>query len=161
MPMRIVHVITRLILGGAQENTVLCCEDLDAPHGDEVLLVTGPPLGPEGSLLERARAGGVPLEIIDSLRRPIHPWRDPASYRQRSSRRFAASGPRWCTPTAPKAGMLGRAAAWSLGVPAVDPHRPRRAVPCRSRAGGRGGFSRPANAGPPAAAMPWSAWPTP
>ena len=76
MPMRIAHVITRLILGGAQENTVLCCEDLIRRHGDDVLLITGPPLGPEGSLLDRARAGGVPLEIIPALRRPIHPWRD-------------------------------------------------------------------------------------
>ena len=80
--MRIVHIITRLIIGGAQENTVLCCEDLIRDYGDEVLLVTGPPLGPEGSLLERARAGGVPLEIIPHLRRPIHPWRDLLSYRR-------------------------------------------------------------------------------
>ena len=54
--MRIAHVITRLILGGAQENTVLCCEDLLRQYGDDVLLITGPPLGPEGSLIERARA---------------------------------------------------------------------------------------------------------
>ena len=116
--MRIVHVITRLILGGAQENTVLCCEDLLRRHGDEVLLVTGPPLGPEGSLLERARAGGVPLEIIDSLRRPIHPWRDPASYWQLKAalRRFRAEV---VHTHSGKAGLLGRAAAWSLGVPAV------------------------------------------
>ena len=26
--MRIAHIITRLILGGVQENVVLCCEDL-------------------------------------------------------------------------------------------------------------------------------------
>ena len=67
--MRIAHVITRMILGGAQENTLLCCEDLIRRHGDDVLLVTGPPLGPEGSLLDRARAGGVPVEIIPALRR--------------------------------------------------------------------------------------------
>ena len=70
--MRIAHVITRLILGGAQENTVLCCEDLLRTYGDQVLLVTGPPLGPEGSLLQRARAGGVPVEIVPQLRRVIH-----------------------------------------------------------------------------------------
>ncbi len=116
--MRIVHVITRLILGGAQENTVLCCEDLLRRHGDEVLLATGPPLGPEGSLLERARAGGVPMEIIDCLRRPIHPWRDPASYWQLKTtlRRFR---PEVVHTHSGKAGLLGRAAAWSLRVPAV------------------------------------------
>jgi glycosyltransferase involved in cell wall biosynthesis len=116
--MRIAHIITRLILGGAQENTVLCCEDLLRDYGDEVLLVTGPPLGPEGSLLERARAGGVPLEIIDPLRRPIHPWRDLVSYRQIKDtlRRFR---PEVVHTHSAKGGMLGRAAAWSLGVPAV------------------------------------------
>src|SRR3989337_780803 len=116
--MRIAHVITRLILGGAQENTVLCCEDLMREYGDDVLLITGPPLGPEGSLLERARAGGVPVKIIDELRRPIHPWRDLMSYRriQEPLRRFQ---PEVVHTHSAKGGMLGRAAAWSLGVPAV------------------------------------------
>ena len=31
--MRVAHVITRLILGGAQENTILCCHDLIDPIG--------------------------------------------------------------------------------------------------------------------------------
>jgi glycosyltransferase involved in cell wall biosynthesis len=117
-PMRIAHVITRLILGGAQENTVLCCEDLIREYGDDVLLITGPPLGPEGSLLERARAGGVPLEIIDPLGRPIHPWRDWKSYWQLKAalRRFR---PDVVHTHSAKGGMLGRAAAWSLGAPAV------------------------------------------
>jgi glycosyltransferase involved in cell wall biosynthesis len=116
--MRIVHVITRLIIGGAQENTVLCCEDLMRQYGDDVLLITGPPLGPEGSLLQRARAGGVPLEIIPELQRPIHPWRDLVSYRK------VKETIRWFRPDvvhthSAKGGMFGRAAAWSLGVPAV------------------------------------------
>jgi glycosyltransferase involved in cell wall biosynthesis len=116
--MRIAHVITRMIVGGAQENTLLCCEDLIRRHGEEVLLITGPPLGPEGSLLDRARAGGVPLEIIPSLRRSIHPWRDAVSYRElkKSLRRFR---PDVVHTHSAKGGMLGRAAAWSLGVPAV------------------------------------------
>jgi glycosyltransferase involved in cell wall biosynthesis len=116
--MRIAHVITRLIIGGAQENTVLCCEDLMRRHGDEVLLVTGPPLGPEGSLLERARAGGVPLEIIPQLRRPIHPWRDLLSYR-RLKEVLGRFRPDVVHTHSAKGGLLGRAAAWSLGVPAV------------------------------------------
>jgi glycosyltransferase involved in cell wall biosynthesis len=115
--MRIAHIITRLILGGAQENTVLCCEDLIRRHGDDVLLITGPPLGPEGSLLERARAGGIPVEIIPALRRPIHPWRDLISYQQikQSLRRYQ---PDVVHTHSAKGGMLGRPAAWSLGVPA-------------------------------------------
>ncbi|MGA9925639.1 MAG: hypothetical protein WBQ29_19755, partial [Isosphaeraceae bacterium] len=48
--MRIVHVITRLILGGAQENTLLTVEDLQHQYHDEVTLITGPAEGPEGDL---------------------------------------------------------------------------------------------------------------
>mgnify|MGYP005851102877 FL=1 len=116
--MRIAHVITRLILGGAQENTLLSCEDLMRMYGDEVLLVTGPPLGPEGSLLERARAGGVPVELISALRRSIHPWRDFLAYRGilRALGRFR---PDVVHTHSAKAGILGRLAAKRLRVPAV------------------------------------------
>ena len=116
--MRIAHIITRLILGGAQENVVLCCEDLLREYGDEVLLITGPALGPEGSLIDRARAGGIPMKIIPSLQRAIHPWRDLAAYRAigRVIREFR---PDVVHTHSAKGGMLGRAAAWRLGVPAV------------------------------------------
>ena len=116
--MRIAHVITRLILGGAQENTLLSCEDLMRIYGDDVLLVTGPPLGPEGSLLERGRAGGVPIEVIPQLRRSIHPWRDWASYR-RLKRTLRDFRPDVVHTHSAKAGILGRAAATAVCVPAI------------------------------------------
>ncbi len=116
--MRIAHVITRLILGGAQENTLLCCEDLMRIYGDEVLLVSGPPRGPEGSLLERARAGGVRLELIDCLRRPIHPYRDLASY-AKLRRVLHDFRPDVVHTHSAKGGMLGRAAASALGIPVI------------------------------------------
>ena len=116
--MRIAHVITRLILGGAQENTLLTCEGLLRDYGDDVLLVTGPPLGPEGSLLDRAKANQVPLVIVPSLRRPIRPWRDWTSYRalKKILREFQ---PDVVHTHSAKGGVLGRAAAASLGVPAI------------------------------------------
>ncbi len=116
--MRIAHIITRLILGGAQENVVLCCEDLRRDYGDDVLLITGPALGPEGSLLDRARAGGVPLAILPSLRRAIHPWRDLVAYRaiRKTLREFR---PDVVHTHSAKGGILGRAAAWQMGVPAI------------------------------------------
>jgi glycosyltransferase involved in cell wall biosynthesis len=116
--MRIAHVITRLILGGAQENTLLCCEDLVRDYGDDVLLITGPPLGPEGSLVERARDAHVPLTIIPSLRRAINPWRDFRSYRQ-IRRVLKDYRPEVVHTHSAKGGILGRAAAWSLGIPAI------------------------------------------
>ncbi len=116
--MRIAHLITRLILGGAQENTLLCCEDLLRIHGDDVLLLTGPPLGPEGSLLARAERNGVPVEILPSLGREIHPLRDLKSYFQikRAIRRFE---PEIVHTHSGKAGFLGRVAAQDLRVPAI------------------------------------------
>ncbi|HOM17674.1 MAG TPA: glycosyltransferase family 4 protein, partial [Thermoguttaceae bacterium] len=116
--MRVVHIITRLILGGAQENTLLTCEDLLRQYGDQVLLVTGPPEGPEGSLVERARAGGVPMLLLPSLCRPIHPWRDVVSYLalRQIIRRFR---PDVVHTHSAKAGLLGRAVAWQLRTPAI------------------------------------------
>ena len=116
--MRIAHVITRMIIGGAQENTLLCCQDLIRQYGDDVLLVTGPALGPEGDLLGQGRAGGVPLVMVPSLRRSIHPWRDIASYRtlRRVLRDFR---PDVVHTHSAKGGFLGRLAADALRVPAI------------------------------------------
>src|SRR5262245_33459455 len=78
--MRIAHIITRMIIGGAQENTLFNCQDLIRLFGDEVLLITGPSIGPEGDLLEQGRGEGVPINFVPSLRRSIDPWRDATSY---------------------------------------------------------------------------------
>lgn len=115
--MRIHHVITRLILGGAQENTVLSCEGLHQ-RGHEVTLVTGPALGPEGELLERARRGGYRVIVVDAMRRAIHPWRDWRSYRA-LRKLFRAGKPDVVHTHSSKAGILGRRAAWFEGVRGV------------------------------------------
>jgi hypothetical protein len=47
-------VITRLIVGGAQENILLTCEGLHE-RGYRVTLISGATRAPEGSLVERAR----------------------------------------------------------------------------------------------------------
>jgi glycosyltransferase involved in cell wall biosynthesis len=116
--MRVAHLITRMIIGGAQENTLYNCQDLIRLFGDEVLLVTGPSLGPEGDLLAEGRAGEVPVERVAALRRPIHPWRDLASY-WALKRILARFRPDVVHTHSAKAGVLGRLAAWKLGVPAV------------------------------------------
>ncbi len=116
--MRVAHIITRMIIGGAQENTLFNCLDLIEQYGDDVLLITGPALGPEGKLLEQGRAGGLPIEFIDSLRREIFPTRDASAYRQlqQAIQKFK---PDVVHTHSAKAGFLGRQAAWKLNVPTV------------------------------------------
>ncbi len=116
--MRVAHIITRMILGGAQENTLYTCLDLMRLYGDDVLLVTGPETGPEGSLLERAKEQGVPLAILPALQRAIHPVRDLESYRaiKRVLREFR---PDVVHTHSAKGGILGRMAADALKVKAI------------------------------------------
>ncbi len=116
--MHVAHVITRLIIGGAQENTVLTCEDQHRDFGDEVTLITGPGLGPEGSLTERARAAGFRIVEIPEMRRSLHPWRDWSSYRS-IIRTLKDLRPNIVHTHSSKAGILGRAAAAKLNIPAV------------------------------------------
>lgn len=116
--MNVVHFITRLIIGGAQENTLLTVEDQHRDYGDAVSLVTGPGLGPEGSLEERARRGGFPLHVLPRLYRHISPADDWASYRA-FTRLLREIKPDVVHTHSGKAGVLGRAAAAKLGIPVV------------------------------------------
>jgi len=72
--MRVAHIITRLIVGGAQENTIASVLGLRQKAGVEVRLGSGPSLGPEGSL--EPALSGTPglLTLFPDLVRPVHPW---------------------------------------------------------------------------------------
>lgn len=116
--MRIVHIITRLILGGAQENTVLTVEGLHHRHGDDVTLITGPAEGPEGDLFGRCERLGLKIELMPDLIRAVRPGTDARAYRllRQAIRRLQ---PEVVHTHSSKAGILGRAAAWHERVPAV------------------------------------------
>ena len=107
--MKIVHIITRMILGGAQENTLLTCQGLHE-RGHEVTLITGPALGPEGQLMDRALAGGYRVIELDCLQREIGPFRDLTSY-FKLKKLLADLGPDIVHTHSAKAGILGRWAA--------------------------------------------------
>lgn len=111
--MRIVHVITRLIIGGAQENTLLSCEG-QHDRGHEVTLITGPAIGPEGSLMERARSYGYRVEVIDQMRRSILPMQDWRTYGWLIDRLRVIS-PDIVHTHSSKAGIIGRWAAYRAG----------------------------------------------
>ncbi len=116
--MKIVHIITRLIIGGAQENTVHTVEDHIREFGDDVTLITGPPLGPEGSLISRAEQSGCNLIVLDELRRNIHPLRELAAY-SRLKKHLRHLQPDIVHTHSSKAGILGRRAAFTLKIPCV------------------------------------------
>jgi len=116
--MRVVHVITRMIIGGAQENTLYNCQDLIRLHGDDVTLVTGPAIGPEGDLLQQGRGADVPIRLIPSLRRAIDPRRDATSYFE-LKRTVRELKPDVVHTHSAKAGFLGRLAASALQGPAI------------------------------------------
>jgi glycosyltransferase involved in cell wall biosynthesis len=116
--MRIVHVITRLIIGGAQENTLLTVFGLHHHYGDDVTLVTGPAEGPEGDLFEKARQLDLNVELFPELVRPIRPRVDFKAYR-RLRATFRDLKPDVVHTHSSKAGIVGRAAAWDEQVSAV------------------------------------------
>jgi len=116
--MRIIHVITRLIIGGAQENTLLTVAGLHHKYHDDVTLITGPAEGPEGDLSDRASRLDLKVEIFPELVRPIRPVVDLKAYlRLRAT--FGKLKPDVVHTHSSKAGILGRAAAWHARVPAV------------------------------------------
>lgn len=116
--MRTAHIITRLIIGGAQENTLFNVDDQHHIHGDEVCLITGPGLGPEGTLEQRAVARGLDLRVLPEMRRSLHPWRDAGCYFA-LKRMLKKYQPDIVHTHSSKAGILGRRAAVALGIPCV------------------------------------------
>ena len=110
--MKIVHIITRLILGGAQENTLITCKLL-ADRGHDVTLITGPALGPEGELFEQTKNQKYNVIIIPKMLRAICPLYDTISYFQ-IKKLLKKIRPDIVHTHSAKAGILGRFAAYKL-----------------------------------------------
>ncbi len=110
----VLHIITNLPVGGAQDNTLLTVELLDRSKYDVALMSAA-----EGDWVERARAVD-DLELIFSSRlvRPISLFKDLAAlwriYRLLKQRRFDIVHTHSSKP-----GFLGRVAAKLAGVPII------------------------------------------
>lgn len=115
---KVAHVITRMILGGAQENTLLSVEGLQANPMYSVDLVTGPALGPEGTLLDRAAAHKVRVVLVKRLRRAINLFNDLCAFFV-LLRLFKKGNYDVVHTHSSKAGVLGRFAARMAKVPVV------------------------------------------
>ncbi len=115
--MKICHVITRMIVGGAQENTLFTIIG-HLEKGHEVVLVTGPSPGPEGELLAKQDVPEFEIVEIPSLVRELSPVADFKTYRDLRDffreRKFDV-----VHTHSSKAGVIARAAAWKAKVPFI------------------------------------------
>lgn len=129
MPLTILHISTRLILGGSQENTVLSCFG-QSRLGHDVHLAFGPIFGPEGSHLDtvkafndRVRAGDEPgateitLHDLPHMVREINPIKDHFCFHRDLKNLMRDVRPKVVHTHSSKAGILGRWAAWNARVP--------------------------------------------
>jgi glycosyltransferase involved in cell wall biosynthesis len=111
------HVITRMIVGGAQENTLLTARG-HVERGHRVVLVTGPSPGPEGALLAAESVPGLEIVEIPALVRAIRPLQDLRAYLD-LKRLFVRERFDVVHTHSSKAGILARVAARHAGVPLV------------------------------------------
>lgn len=115
----VVHIITKLELGGAQQNTLFTLSHLDRSRFTPCLIA-----GRGGLLDEEAgRLGGVPVAWVPSLIRQIRPWSDLSALlalRRHLTRIRQEIGPVMIVHThSSKAGILGRWAARLAGATVI------------------------------------------
>jgi glycosyltransferase involved in cell wall biosynthesis len=111
MAAKVVHVVTRLDLGGAQQNTLYTVAHLDRSRFEPVL-VAG-----EGGVLD-AEAASCRTVFLSSLVHPVSPLRDVLAYLELTSL-FLHEKPSVVHTHSSKAGILGRFAAFTAGVPVI------------------------------------------
>ena len=115
---RVLHMITRLIVGGAQQNTAYTSTHLDRDKY-EVEVLVGPSIEKGGGeLITGIRESRIIVHDLPVLTTPIHPFKDIAalwkSYRFLKKNRFDI-----IHTHSSKAGILGRLAAKWAGVPII------------------------------------------
>ncbi|MDQ6706964.1 MAG: glycosyltransferase, partial [Acidobacteriota bacterium] len=110
--MKILYLVTRAELGGAQVHV----HDLLQGFRDSCELFLG--VGEEGYLTEAAAGLNIPYAVIPELVQPVSPLQD-AKALVRIARLIRSFQPDLVHAHTSKAGILGRAAARAMGVPAV------------------------------------------
>ena len=112
--LRIAHVITRLINGGADENTVISCNEA-ARRGHSVMLVHGAETRPE---IVAAVDPRVEIVELRNLVQPIAPFRDMKAMGD-LARTLRGYRPDVVHTHTSKAGIVGRLAARAVRVPVL------------------------------------------
>jgi glycosyltransferase involved in cell wall biosynthesis len=112
--MKIAYVITRSdVLGGASVHLLDLAEGVQE-LGHEVTIF----VGGNGLVVDRARERGLDCQPLEHLVREISPFRDLVGFFE-VRRRLRAWAPDVVHVHSAKAGILGRLAARSLGIPAI------------------------------------------
>jgi glycosyltransferase involved in cell wall biosynthesis len=114
---KVLNVITKLAVGGAQETALRSCAVL-AAEGWESVLVAGPDSSPEGDLFGEAARLGLRRVTVPTLHRRVRPWADLLAL-VFLVRLFRRERPDVVHTHSSKAGILGRLAARVAGVPVV------------------------------------------
>ena len=104
---KIIHIITRLMNGGADENTVFSC-NYSVQNGDEVTLFTGKEQDKE--ILAKIDKR-VNLVVIRNLINEIHPFKDFLALIE-IKKKIKKISPDVVHTHSSKAGVIGRFAAW-------------------------------------------------
>ncbi|MCP4715781.1 MAG: glycosyltransferase family 4 protein, partial [Deltaproteobacteria bacterium] len=114
---KVYHIITRLIIGGAQQNTIETCDYIKheryEPH-----IVLGPETGPEGELISDAENRRIPMTILPELLRAPRPVKDSIALIKMVAL-FRREKPQIVHTHSSKAGILGRVAAKIARVPII------------------------------------------
>lgn len=111
---KIAHIITKLELGGAQQNTLFTLKTLDRDKFMPVLIT-----GNDGMLLDEAlRLDGVKTYLVPQLIREISPIKDLAAL-YKIFKILRSTSPMIVHTHSSKAGIIGRWAAFLAGVPII------------------------------------------
>jgi glycosyltransferase involved in cell wall biosynthesis len=113
-PFTVAHVVTKLELGGAQQNTLFTVSHLAAARFRPILIAGEPGLLDE----EARRLAGVEFYQIPSLARPINLWKDLRALISLTLLLLRLK-PSIVHTHSSKAGILGRVAAKLAGVPII------------------------------------------
>lgn len=112
--MRIVHVMTRLLRAGSEENVLLTCKG-QLQEGHEVILIHG---SQSSSDLATKLVPELQLVEVPNLVRPVRPLQDFKAYRELKAE-LRRIGPDVVHTHQSKAGIVGRFAARAARVPCI------------------------------------------
>jgi glycosyltransferase involved in cell wall biosynthesis len=115
---KVVHIITKLELGGAQQNTLYTVSHLDKTEFIPILIT-----GLEGLLVDDAKRLGIEAHFLPSLVREINPVKDIQALfdirRLLLSIKRSSQSPIIVHTHSSKAGIIGRWAAYLAGIPVI------------------------------------------